>query len=265
MDLVTTAFNKLQTSYEKLEAAQDAFVAVAEDGAEIVDYLDEPSVKFQTALIAYGEFEQQSIVDQRGILQGQAEENRRIEEDRKAREIEEAKRSEASRLEAEKEELFRAAAAEFSSGVDAFCRKKDSIRGVVAEASDADKREALRKLEIDFENLRGKLVALGGMNRPDDFQEHSRKFVQDVETPYLATQKWFLLQLKDSQTTPLPLSLSSVSPLPSLSSSNTKKEAVTHNPLSKGICLHPPLHLLCTLAGEVVGTYLLLSTSRSFK
>ena len=247
-----------------MEAAQDAFVAVAEDGAEIVDYLDEPSVKFQTALIAYGEFEQQSIVDQRGILQGQAEENRRIEEDRKAREVEEAKRSEASRLEAEKEELFGAAAAEFSSGVDAFCRKNDSIRGVVAEASDADKREALRKLEIDFENLRGKLVALGGMNRPDDFQEYSRKFVQDVETPYIATQKWFLLQLKDSQTTPYRC-LSPQCHLCQVCLLLTQRKKQLHYLLSKGICLHLPLHLLCTLAGEVVGTYLLLSTSRSFK
>ena len=59
-------------------------------------------MKFQTALIAYGEFEQQSIVDQREILKDQAEKNLRIEEDRKAREVEEAKRSEASRLEAEK-------------------------------------------------------------------------------------------------------------------------------------------------------------------
>ena len=69
MDLLKSAFNKLQISYDKLEAAQDVFVAVAGDEAEIVDYLDEHSVKFQTVLIAYEEFEQQSIVDQLGILQ----------------------------------------------------------------------------------------------------------------------------------------------------------------------------------------------------
>ena len=226
IDLITAAFNKLQTSYEKLEVAQDEFVAVATDGAEIVDYLDEPSVKFQTALIEYGELQQKSTVEQREILQGQAEENQRIEEDRRAREEEGAKRVEASRLEAEKEVRLEAAIAEFNSGVAVFRRKIDSIRGVVAEASDADKREALRKLEIDFEDMRGKLVVLGGISKQDQYQECNEKFVRDAETPFIATQKWFLLQLKDSQTAPLPTIAASVSSATSVSS-NTKKEAVT--------------------------------------
>ena len=229
-DLLTTAFNKLQLSYEKLENAQDEYVMAADDGNEIVDYLDDASGKYQTALIQYGEYQQKSIAEERTHLQTQAEENRRAEDDRRAKEVEDIKVADDAKMKAEKEALFDTASAEFNSGIQVFVRKNESIRGVVAEASDVDKRDAFEKLEIDFESLRGKLVTLGGISKDVDITEYRDDFVEQVEKPFLSTQKWFLSQLKNSTTTPLQLSRSSALPSSSSSSSssasNTKKEPV---------------------------------------
>ena len=55
LDLLTRTFEKVLSTYEKLEGAQDTFVEVA-DGEIEEDYLDEPSVRYQKVLVAYGEF-----------------------------------------------------------------------------------------------------------------------------------------------------------------------------------------------------------------
>ena len=97
----------------------------------------------------------------------------------------------------------------------------ESIKGVVAEASDTDKQDSLGKLENDFQETRKKLVALGSVDPLKDTKEHQDSFVTTVEKPFVVTQKWFLSQLKDSATSPLSTKVSSSK------SSNTKKEAVT--------------------------------------
>ena len=73
LDLVTKAFDKLQTCYDKLEAAQDAFTLVAEE-EEAVDYLANAGNSYQTALVKFGVFKKKAA-DDKHIYQREVAEN----------------------------------------------------------------------------------------------------------------------------------------------------------------------------------------------
>ena len=229
LDLLTKAFEKVQTCFEKLEAAQDAYVVVADEDDGGVDYLEEPAARHQQVLITYGEFKKKSVNDERTFQQKLVEDNQKADDIRKAKEVDDARVAELAKVQAERDELYETKCAEYGIAVDAFSRMNGSIQGVVAEASDADKRLALGKLENDFQELRNKLVALGSIDSTKDTKVHQDSFVANVEKPFAVTQKWFLSQLKDTPSLISPSSSLSGKNVVSGSSlaSNTKKEAVT--------------------------------------
>ena len=63
LDLLTKAFDKLLTCYDKLEAAQDAFTLVAEE-EETVDYLANAGNSYQNALVKFGLFKKKTADDE---------------------------------------------------------------------------------------------------------------------------------------------------------------------------------------------------------
>ena len=237
LDLLAGAFEKVRLSFEKLEAAQDAYVVLVDDEAE-GDYLDEPADRYQKVLVAFGGQKKQSMVDERAFQQKQVEETQKAADVRRAKEIEEAKVAALAKSQEEKEEFYNANCAEFEMPVANFKISNESIQEVVKDASDADKRESLGKLEKDFLEIKKKLVALRGVDPLKDTALHQNSFFDDVQKPFETTQQWFLAQLKNSAIVPSP-STSSSSSLPS----NTKKEAVTLPSFQGDLSLSPSPYL----------------------
>ena len=228
LDLLTQAFDKVQLCFGKLEGAQDNYIEVA-DTEEDVDYLEEPSERHQNVLITYGEYKKKCLNEERTFTQNQLEVNQKADEERRAKERQDAIVAEAEKTQNEKDALYSARLAEFQLAIDAFSRMNLSIKGVVQDASDTDKRDMLGKLEADFQDVRKKLVALETVDSAQDTKEYKDSFVDNVEKPFVATQKWFLGELKDSVVSSAPLSSSasaSSNSNPSVDS-NTKREPVT--------------------------------------
>ena len=140
LDLLTGAFEKVRLSFEKLEAAQDAYVVFADEGTED-DYLDEPADRYQKVLLAFGEQKKQSVADERAFQQKQVEETLKADDVRREKEMEEAKVAAFAKAQEEKEEMYRSSCAEFEMAVETFERTNESIQGVVKDASDADKQD----------------------------------------------------------------------------------------------------------------------------
>jgi hypothetical protein len=195
LDLLTRSYEKVQTCFEKLEAAQDSFVEVddnveaTDDGEIEADYLDEPAGRHQKVLIAYGEFKKKSIEDERSFQQKHIVDVQKLEDDRRAKEAKEARDAELAKEQMEKDTLFDSNVAEFEIAVDAFSRMNNDIASVVADASDADKRDALGKLEANFQDLRTKLVGLGSIDSSKDTKKYQDSFIATVEKPFTTSQK----------------------------------------------------------------------------
>ena len=220
LDLVTKAYDKVEMWYNKLEAAQDEFVMVAEEEAE--DYLTGAGDSFQKALIAYGKFKKRSVDEERSFQEDQAVQNQRVEDDRKAKEDEEARAASQLKLREERKTKFEEDKVEFELAMDNFARVNAKIQEVVAGASDCDKRQKLKKLQDEMDSLKYKLVALGKTDHNEDLTNLKGIFVDSVEKPFSANQKWLLSELKHSGASQAsaPLTKSTVG-------ANTKKEAVT--------------------------------------
>ena len=167
LDLLTSAFEKVRLSFEKLEAAQDAFVVFADEGTED-DYLDEPADRYQKVFLAFGEQKKQSVADERAFQQKQAEETQKADDVRRAKEIEEGNTAALAKAQEEKEERYRSSCAEFEMAVETFRSTNGSIQGVVRDASDADKRDSLGKLEKDFQEIKKMLFALRSLDPSKD-------------------------------------------------------------------------------------------------
>ena len=74
LDLLTGAFEKVRLSFEKLEAAQDAYVMLTDEDVETegdadvaVDYMEEPGQRYEKVLIFFGGKKKQSSVDERAF------------------------------------------------------------------------------------------------------------------------------------------------------------------------------------------------------
>ena len=238
LDLLTTAFEKVKLNFEKLEAAQDAYAAIADD--EIDDYLDEPAERYQKVFVAFGGLKKQSVVDERDFQKKQVEEAQKADVVRRAQESEEAKVAALAKAQEEKEERYKSCCAEFEIAVETFTRTNESIQGVVRDASDVDKRDSLGKLEKDFQDIKNKLVALKTVDPTKDTKVYQDSFLANVQKPFETSQQWFLAQLKNSvvAATSTP-STSSSSSLPS----NTKKEAVTLPSFQGDLSLSPAPYL----------------------
>ena len=158
LDLVTKAFDKVEVWYDKLEAAQDEFVMVADEEAE--DYLTDAGDSFQKALIAYGEFKKRSVDDERTFHQHQAVQNQRAEDDRKAKEDEDARAASQLKVQEERRARFQSDKVELELAMDNFARVNTEIQDVVAGMSDGNKRQELKKLQDEMDSMRN-LLHLG--------------------------------------------------------------------------------------------------------
>ena len=71
IDLITTAYQKVQSCYDKLESAQDAFIEVTDididTHADGIKYLDEPAIRHQNVLAAYSNCLKRTITDKQGV------------------------------------------------------------------------------------------------------------------------------------------------------------------------------------------------------
>ena len=97
---------------------------------------------------------------------------------------------------------------EFNLALDSFKRFHLSIRDTVSDASSTDKRREWKKLEDEFQDLRGQLTTLAGIGHQQDTREFQNNFVKDAEEPFLVLQKLFLKELKE---TPEPVILTNPS------------------------------------------------------
>ena len=212
LDLVSKAFEKVQICYDKLEAAQDEFVLVAVEDEE-EDYLEAPGNSFQRVLVAFGEFQKKSAEEERTIQAQVAEKNEEAEVERKQKAATEAAEERRTKFLEEK--------AEFELEMDNFNRLNLRIQDVMEEASDADRRKELDRLQDEKDSLDEKLVSLGRVDSSQSLDAVKAMFIASVETPFVANQKWLLSALKNSSKD------SSASSHAVSSATNTKKEAVT--------------------------------------
>ena len=215
LDLVTKAFEKLQSCYNKLEKAQEAYALLADEEEE-EDYLENAGDSYQSILVKFGVFQKKAANDELRFQRELAESKERAEYDRKKKEKEDAA--------AEREVKFEEEKVEFELVMGNFARLNERVQNVMEEASDEDKRRELEKLQSGMDALKEKLVALGTIDPSQDLAELQQTFVDSVEKPFSANRKWLLSSLKNSTLKSLDSSSSSRS---SSSGPNTKKEAVT--------------------------------------
>ena len=225
IDQLTKSFEKVQSRWDLLEEAQDSFIAAVENEEAEIDYLDEPEVRFQKVLVVYDSYKRKAIEDESKLREHHAVQNQQAEDDRREKDVNNARDIEIARIQAEKRIQFDSAAEEFNLEVEGFFKTNESIQEVVKDASDGDKRRAFEKLEDQFHIIQKKLVALGSIDPTKDTKGYKEAFADKVEKPFAESQKWFLAQLKNSVKSSGESSKSGSSS--SSSSSVTKKEAVS--------------------------------------
>ena len=174
-----------------METAQDFFIAVVDDAdvEEEGKYLDEPEQRYQAVLLAYGAYKKKAITDEQEMTAKLLEDNEKIEENRRTKDVENAREVEIARIKAEKEIMFNSTKMEFNLAKEAFSKSNNGFRGVIKEASDHDKRRVFEKLEDDFYLLQKKLVALGSIDPLMDTKEFQEKFEINAETPFSESRK----------------------------------------------------------------------------
>ena len=126
-DLVKKAFDKVESCYEKLEAAQDEYILVAAE-EETDDYLAAPGVSYQRILGAFGAFQQKSADDDKR------------EEAYQVAEVAEKERQ-------DRELKFTEEKVQFELEMENFARLNLGFTDMMEDASDSDKRKQLEKLQ----------------------------------------------------------------------------------------------------------------------
>ena len=230
IDQLTQVFNKVMSRWDALEAAQDAFIEVVNDADTEMQYLDEPESRYQKVLIAYDSYKKKSIEDEYKLKEQLTADAKKADDERRIKEVENAANIEAARIQAEKKIHFESTEEELKLEVDSFAACNNDIQEVMKDAAVGDKRRAFEKLEDQFHAIQKILVTLGSIDPMKDTQQYKTLFADKVEKPFGVTQKWFLLQLKDSeQQSPSDTSSTTeLSSSSSLSSSSvTKKEPVS--------------------------------------
>ena len=221
--LVTPHFDKFQGSWTKLEEAQDNFIELTDIDIETdkdgLDFMDDPSERYQQALVRYSTYLKTSEEAQRVQTKEKEESDRQAEvESRKQREREE--REEEERLRKQEQDVkFLASKKELESAIDAFKRSTLSVKNSLEEAGDSDKRREWQKVEKEFSELKVKFSQIIAIDPEKDISDLDKKLVEDAETVYASTQKWIFDESKD-----LSVSLNTSG---GSRHSATKKEAVT--------------------------------------
>ena len=196
--VVTPQFEKMKSCWEKLEKAQEEFIErtdidIEEDPAGI-QYLDGPGDAHLHALKAYSEYYKKSENDRKLIDKQKDDAEKQAENDRIEKENRERKEAEDKRKTEELRATFETAKAEFTSTVETFKSMSLATKDSVDGAADSDKRDALSKLEDEFQTVKTKLVHLSGIDPSEDIKEQKDSFASDVEIPFLAVQKDLLSQ-----------------------------------------------------------------------
>ena len=219
--LVTPHFEKFQGSWTKLEEAQDKFIELTDIDIEAdkdgLDFLDEPSERYQQALIRYSTYLKTTEEAQRVQTREKEESDRQVEvESRKQRERE--AREEEERLRKQEQDVkFLVSKKELESAIDAFKRSTTNLRDSLEEAGDSDKRREWQKVESEFSELKIKLSQIIAIDPEQDISDLDKKLVDEAESVYASTQKWIVDESRD-----ISLNTSGGS-----RTSATKKEAVT--------------------------------------
>ena len=194
--IVTPQYEKFQACWEKLEAAQDAFLNVTDVDVETdpsgFAYIEEPTQQYRRVVLLYSKFlKQQKEVEKAELKlklqedrQSQEQDRQRIDAERKVADAELMKEQTKARLDSAKAELV------------AGKRLNLSLKDSVVDASDADKRREWSKVEAEFNSLKSQVVKVAGIDGSQDTSDLNEKFAQDAETPYLECQKWMLGQFK---------------------------------------------------------------------
>ena len=151
-------------------------------------------------------------------LQRKAFEDRDIETQQCAKEAEDAKAAAAEKALEEVGNTCETAKVELEFAVETFSRMALGVQDVFSGASLSDKRSESQKIEKEFNNIKKQLICLSTIDPSKDVTELKTRFIKEVEEPFVASQKWFLTELKDAP-------LRSVGTA-SGSTNTTKKEAV---------------------------------------
>ena len=147
--LTTRQFEKLESCWEKLEAAQDVFIEetdidVDEDPLGI-KYLDEPGARHASVLKRYAEYLKKAKVTETRDLEESAANQKLAEEDRLRTEAEQRKVADDLKKAEELNVKFESAKTGFLSRVSAFKELNADIQTTLTGASDADKGEEWKK------------------------------------------------------------------------------------------------------------------------
>ena len=211
IDLLGRAFDKVERCWELLENAQTAFI----DATDIEDietdpkglpYINESETHYQGVLRKYNQSTKDATVAERTHLTNIAETKAKDDDERRAKLAAEEKAAKDVREKGERLDRFLSEKVEMKLAMENFARINRDIKDVVAEASDGDKRREWKKLEDEIDSLRKKLAAVGKIDPTQtvEIAQLQDTFVTDVETPFLATHKWFIGEFKNSAIVPEP-------------------------------------------------------------
>ena len=136
-ELVTAAFQKVDSCWNKLEEAQERFIEVTDIDVENdnagLKYLDAPGERHSEVFTKYAIFMKQTSADERVHLQRKADEDRDIEAQQRAKEAEDAKAAAAEKVLEETENKFNSAKVELEMAVEVFNRMVLGVQGVVCQ------------------------------------------------------------------------------------------------------------------------------------
>ena len=199
-ELVTPQYNKLQSCWDKLEAAHDSYLETIEGDIDPADLnkLDEPSDRYRAVLKRYSDFIKGANNVERTLLrekeaadrEAEKELRKQVESERKAAEDIQQKQEMAMRFESAKTEL--------ETGIDVFNRFVKSMEQSLATTTESVKRSELVKVEAEFNSLKMQFVKLGGIDVSQDAGDVNDKFTTEAEKVYLDFHMKISSELRDS-------------------------------------------------------------------
>ena len=204
--VVNPQFTKFQNCLEKLETAQDTYIELVTDidvdtDPNGVAYLDEPGVRYSTALTSYAEYLRKREVKDELDRKKVAAASRLEEDERLKTEAQERKVAEELLRTEELNTQFESAKTRFSSLITLFNDANSNLQDTLQEACCDDKRRELNRLESEFKDLQAEWVTLSTIDSSKDINELKTKFDTDVRAVFSVSQKWLLSELKDASTT----------------------------------------------------------------
>ena len=226
--VVTPKFEKVNDAWDKLEAAQEAFIEATDididNHADGLKYLDTPTETFTNVVKEYSDYFKKVETKVKEDLENKEKAEKLVENERLVREnrerVEAEARSKAEQLGAK----FESTKTEFVTMLDDFKRLNFASKDSLKDASNDDKRVGLKKLEYELDLLKAKFANLSGIDptKAEVLTDLKKTFLEEADAPFLVTQKDILTQLQTSKT-----SGGALEPVVSTSSSSSiKKEAM---------------------------------------